>query len=365
MPCSSRPAASTAPRIKRALAVVAAICLGGLAAGAGPAPAAFPGANGKIAFSSNRAGNADIWVMSPTGRNPVNLTPSSPAFDRLPNWRADGRKIVFESDLETPGNPAPNGFGSPDFEIFTMNADGTDRTQITFNELDDEDPAWSPDGRRIVFERDLDPVRGEVDYDIFTMKASGAEQRNITNHPDPEDHAPNWSPDGRRIAFASDRDGDAEIYTVNPDGSHLRQLTSNASFDGLPNWSPDGGRIAFQSNRDDADTHEVEIYTMRATGRDQRRLTIHALPDLRPAWSPNGCKIAFYGFPDVTAEDPFANEEIFTINVDGSDQQQLTNDPPNDPRFDFAPDWQPLRNHHGHDHGRGGRDQAARRSCRS
>ena len=97
---------------------------------------------------------------------------------------------------------------------------------------------------------------------------------------------------------------------------------------------------------------------MRATGRDQRRLTFHALPDFMPAWSPNSCKIAYYGFPDVTAEDPFANEDIFTINVDGSDQRQLTNDPPNDPRFDFAPDWQPLRDHHG------ARDDADRWSSR-
>ena len=178
---SFRPAALAAARLKRVLVVVAAVCVGGLAAGVGPALAAFPGANGKIAFASNRAGNPDIWVMSPTGRNPVNLTPSSPAFDRFPNWRADGRKIVFESNLETPGNPAPEGFESPDFEIFTINADGSNRTQITFNELDDGDPAWSPDGRQIVFERNLDPVQEEGNYDIFTIKASGAEERNITN----------------------------------------------------------------------------------------------------------------------------------------------------------------------------------------
>ena len=147
--------------------------------------------------------------MSPTGRNPVNLTPSSPAFDRFPNWWADGRKIVFQSDRETPGNPVPEGFESPDYEIFAMNADGSDVRQITFNELDDEEPAWSPDGRRIVFQRDFDPVRGQINYDIFTMTASGADERNITNHPDPVDVAPNWSPDGRRIAFASDRDGDS------------------------------------------------------------------------------------------------------------------------------------------------------------
>ena len=141
----------------------------------------------------------------------------------------------------------------------------------------------------------------------------------------------------------------------------------NTSFDGLPNWSPDGRRIAFQSFRDLPEEHPIDIYTMRATGRDQRRVTFNELPDLLPAWSPDGCKIAFHGFPDSTAEDQFANEDVFTINVDGSDQRQLTHDPPNDPRFDFAPDWQPLRDHHhGNDrnHAHAAREQADRSRCR-
>ena len=140
--------------------------------GAAPALGAFPGENGRILFESFRAGGEerDIWTMGPNGRHPVNLTAGSPAFDGRASWRPDGRKIVFMSDRATPGNPTPPGFPGPDFEIFVMNADGSNQTQITFNDRDDEAPAWSPDGSMIVFSRDLDPVRGQVDNDIYTMQ---------------------------------------------------------------------------------------------------------------------------------------------------------------------------------------------------
>jgi Tol biopolymer transport system component len=197
----------------RILYALAVICLGGLVTGVSPALGAFPGANGKIAFHSDRdgdGGDLDIWTMSPSGNNLFSLTANSEE-DQLANWRADGRKLAFMSDRETASNPTPAGFPGPDFEIFVMNADGSNPTQITFNALDDEDPAWSPNGKRIVFQRDFDPVRGQVDYDILTMKADGTGEKNVTNSPGVQDFQPNWSPNGRRIAFSSERDGDAEI----------------------------------------------------------------------------------------------------------------------------------------------------------
>jgi Tol biopolymer transport system component len=320
------------PRILRTLAV---ICVGGLAAGVSPALGAFPGDNGKIAFDSDRdGGDIDIWTMSPSGSNLVNLTANSEGLDGLANWRADGRKLAFMSDRVTATNP------EADFEIFVMNADGSRQTQITFNELDDENPAWSPDGKRIVFQRDLDPVRGQVDYDIFTMKADGSNQQNRTNNPALLDVDPNWSPNGRRIAFSSDRDGDGEIYTMRPNGSGVRQLTFNdGPFDGAPNWSPDGRSIAFDSDRDATEEtpFQVEIYTMRADGDDQTRLTFHDLADFFPAWSPDGRQIAFSSFQEASEENP-DNAEIFTMRADGSDQVNRTRHP----AFDIAPDWQPL-----------------------
>jgi TolB protein len=329
----------------RILCALAVISLGVLATGASPALGAFPGDNGKIVFDSDRdGGDPDIWTMSPNGSNQVNLTASSEAADVLASWRADGKKIAFMSDRETPTNPTPPGLPGPDFEIFVMNADGSSQRQITFNALDDEAPAWSPDGKMIVFQRDLDPVRGQIDYDILTMRASGGDERNLTNSPGVQDFDPDWSPDGRRIAFASERDGDDEIYTMRPNGSRVRQITFNdGPFDFHPNWSPDGRKIAFASDRDAVPEtpFQVEIYTMRANGRDQTRLTFDDLSDEFPAWSPDGHQITFLSFRDVTPGNEF-NAEVFTMRADGGNQMNRTNNL----AFDGAPDWQPLDNDH-------------------
>jgi Tol biopolymer transport system component len=144
---------------------------------------------------------------------------------------------------------------------------------------------------------------------------------------------PAWSPDGTKIAFATNRDGNYEIYTMNPDGTGPTRLTNNTSSDYEPAWSPDGTKIAFATNRDGND----EIYTMNADASNQTRLTNNTAVDAAPAWSPDGTKIAFKSTGDT---DPFAYRyEIYTMNADGSSQTNLTNNPGAD---DSVPDWQPV-----------------------
>jgi Tol biopolymer transport system component len=319
------------PRLTGILRTLAVICVGGLAAGVSPAVAAFPGGNGRIAFDSDRdaGGDIDIWTMRPNGSDPINLTADSAAFDGIESWRADGRKIAFQSNRVTATNP--NGT----FQIFVMNADGSDPTQITFTDVNNNDaPAWSPDGRKIVFVRHMfqgDPDPDVDNHDVWTMDADGSNQRNLTNN-FAEDQEPNWSPDGKRIAFRSDRTGSNEVYTFKPNGSMLRQLTFTPGFDGGPNWSPDSRMIAFDTERDG----NSEIYKMRADGSHPVRLTRNPAFDLVAAWSPDGRKVAFTSDRDASAEHP-DNFEVYTMRADGSHQMNLTYNP----AFDFLSDWQP------------------------
>jgi Tol biopolymer transport system component len=297
-----------------------ALSLPGLAIAASPATgAAFPGENGRIAFVSERhGGDPDIWTMNPDGSNPVNLTANSNGLDAAPSWSPDGHKIVFWSNRRNRG-ANPEG----DTEIFVMNADGSNQTQLTFNRRDDSDPTWSADGRKILFLREFSPG----DSDLFTMNRDGTQHRNLTNSPGVLDFEPNWSPDGRRISFASDRDDDLEVYTIRPDGSQLRQLTFNNASDGGANWSPDGQQLAFETDRDG----NAEIYTMRADGSDPTRLTFNDAFEFLAAWSPDGRKIAF-------STDRDGQLEVYTMRPNGSGQTNLTRHP----AADLGPEWQPL-----------------------
>jgi Tol biopolymer transport system component len=127
--------------------------------------------------------------------------------------------------------------------------------------------------------------------DIWTVDPDG---RRLTDLTKPQktkgnDSDPQWSPDGKRIAFVSDRDGSGDIWVMNVDGTGARNLTHTPGGNLNPRWSPDGKRIAFTSFRDG----DAEIYVMTADGAEQTNLTKADGDDLQPVWSPDGTQIAF------------------------------------------------------------------------
>ena len=220
----------------------------------------------RIAFSSNRDGDWDIYVMNADGSGVTQLTDNADD-DRNPDWSPDGRQIAFSS-----GPPDGN------LDIYVMNADGSGVTRLTDHPGLDQSPDWSPDGGHIAF---TSVRQDDEDWNIYVMNADGSGVMRLTNHPE-LDRNPAWSPDGRRIAFSSDRDGDWDIYVMNADGSGLTRLTDNAELDRWPAWSPDGRRIAFTSDRDG----DWDIYVMNADGSGVTRLADHPEWDAEPAWSP-------------------------------------------------------------------------------
>ena len=113
-------------------------------------------------------------------------------------------------------------------------------------------------------------MRINTPHGVYVVNADGSGVRNLTRKPRGAAYAaPAWSPDGRKIVFAGARDGNSEIYLMNADGSGQRNLTLDPAYDGDPGWSPDGQKITFVSNRDGL----YEVYVMNADGSGQRTLT--------------------------------------------------------------------------------------------
>ena len=280
-----------------------------------PARAAFTGRNGKIAFAVNQGavGDSEIVAINGNGSGAVNLT-DNPVEDTAPAWSPTGALLAFVRDV---------GGGS---EIFVMNADGSGQTNLTNSSAGviNSQPAWSPDGTRIVFASN----RTSGNTDIWVMDANGANPTRLTTDAGSDDQ-PAWSPDGSKILFSRES---ANIFVMNADGSSQTDLTKGAgTLNVEPNWSPDGSRIAFASNRTSGNT---DVWIMDASGANPVRLTTSSGVDIQPAWSPDGSQIAFASDRDG------ADFDIFVMNADGSNPTNLTSLTAG--FQDTEPAWQPI-----------------------
>ena len=305
-----------------ALAVLAAMILAIGAAWPDAAYAALPGKNGKIAFYTNRDGNLEIYVMDADGSNPTNLT-NNAAADSSPGWSPDGTKIAFSSDRD--GNS----------EIWVMDADGSNPTRLTNNTPTEVNgaPVWSPDGTKIAFVRAAAPGFPSV-RQVWVMNADGSNQTNLSNTNTTADENPAWSPDGTKIAFSRNNPPApgtvGDIWVMDANGANQTQLTFNFPFDtGQPDWSPDGAKIAFIRF---SPALNYEVYVMNADGTNQVQLTNTPTGESIPRWSPDGTKIAFNTDRD-------GNTEVYVMGPDGSNPTNLTN---NNAALDAVGSWQPL-----------------------
>ncbi len=275
-----------------------------------PTLTATPWATGRIAFTSERDGNREVYVMHADGTGVQNLT-RNPAQDSDPSWAPLRDRLAFVSDRS----------GTSD--IFVMNADGSGVTQLTFSLSDQIHPAWSPNGAFIAYVSNEDG-----DWEIWLVAASGGGAVQLTQN-DAWDSYPAWSPDSLRIVYTSARDGDYELYQYDLVARSETRLTSHPASDAFPAWSPDGTSIAFTSARDG----QLELYVLELTSVPVpiRRLTYSSSAQAAnryPSWSDDGLWLAFTSWRD-------GNAEIYVMHRDGWGLTNVTAHP----ATDESPAW--------------------------
>ena len=228
-----------------------------------PTPNAGPG---RLVFERVGNGLADVYAIDASGKNLEQLT-TSLAIDDWAVWSPDTLKILFQSDrIANPSAPVH-------FQIYVMNSDGSSVGKLTtIDSVDSYQPAWSPNGTKIIFGSNRDG-NGE----IYVMNPDGTAPVNLTNNAG-SDLTPAWSPDGSKIAFESNREGDYAVWVMNADGSNPVRLTEPRPPSGAPSWSPDGTRIAYEQNGD--------IWVMNVDGSRKIRVTGGFWADGLPRWRP-------------------------------------------------------------------------------
>jgi Tol biopolymer transport system component/class 3 adenylate cyclase len=201
-----------------------------------PGPEYFPSLSpdGKsLIYVSRASGNWDIYLQRVGGRNPTNLTKDSTADDTQPAFSPDGERIVFRSEREGGG-------------IYLMGATGESARRLSdfgYN------PVWSPDGERVLVatESVIEPSTRPTKSQLWTINVSDGDRHLVTEG---DALQPNWSPHRHRIAYwGRPQGGQGDVWTISADGHDSVRVTSEASMDWNPVWSPDGRYLYFCSDR--------------------------------------------------------------------------------------------------------------------
>ena len=184
----------------------------------------------RLAFTSARSGNRELYVVDvPTGTL-RRLTWSERSEDVEPAWSPDGSQVVWASGAEG------------DHDLLRTRVDRPRAVRLTRGPADDREPSWAPNGRRIAFASDAQGA-----FDLWSVAAPGGEPE-VFHDALGEARSPDWHPSGDRLAFTGLGEGGADVWLAGLDGTS-RRLTTSAGYDGRPDWSPDGGSLAFLRGR--------------------------------------------------------------------------------------------------------------------
>jgi Tol biopolymer transport system component len=336
-----------------------------------------------LGYDPEDFGDEEIFIMNTDGTNQVNLTNNPREGDSFPAWSRDGKSIVysrygclttmsatdpsqrtqlskgkctgtdsgmfpdwFQPEKNTAAGKAFSCSPAISFmderkgqvDIFAINSDGSGLQQLTDDAAQELAMSWSPDGSQLVFQRT--ELNGSPD--LYLRNLDGSELLNLTGHPG-EDWSPAWSPDGRKIAFYSDRSEGMALYwmdvsqILSDDQERMASIIPGTEMGAWPSWSPDGKQFVYRQELPGND----EIFVVDVDGTNPVNLTQHKANDLSPDWSPDGQTIIFESIRD-------GNYEIYAVDPDGGNLRRLTNHPLEDQHARWSPDGSAiLYSHHG------------------
>ena len=265
------------------------------------------GAETMVYFYANRDGNTDIYQRSFSDETLIPLTQDT-GYDDSPAVSPDGKQVVF---LSARDDPDPH-FPDLKYEIYLLTLDGMQLTRLTQTPYAEDHPAWSPDGKELLYDADAD---GDGYYEIYRMNLESGQTERLT-HNAANDQFADWSPDGKQIAFSSDRQGNWDIFIMDADGANQRALTDAPAWELFPAWSPDGKQIAYNGLA--PRSRNTDVYLMLADGSSSRQLTDAPGFDENPAWTADGSRICFQSNRD-------GNFNLYCMAPDGSSQIAITN----------------------------------------
>lgn len=258
----------------------------------------------KIVFVSNKTGNEDIFSMNLDGSELTQLT-DHPGMDTYPSVSPDGKKIAYTSDID----------GT--WQLVLMNWDGTEKVQITNNRKSGY-PTWSFDGRYIFFEMYIDG-----DWELYRIDSGGSNVKRLTFNPNADDWHPYSHPFQCKVFYESGTIGHEDIYIMDCDGENIKKVSENNRRKRVPAISIDAKLIAFMGY----EGKNSNIFIMDNNGENIQKLTDNPENCGHPDISPDNAYITYEGLVN-------GQNEIFIMNIDGSNKIQLTDIP--------GHDWDPV-----------------------
>lgn len=260
--------------------------------------------NTKIAFTSKRDGNYELYMMDYDGHNQTRLT-FSKTEDYMPAWSTDGKKIAYTS------------YSGDNAGLYLLDIEKSVRETISI-EGTNYAPSFSPDGKNLAFCSTKDSMNSE----IFVHRFSNKRVRNLTKNK-AEDTAPSWSPTGRQIAFTSDRGGNPQLYVMEAEGGNVRRISTGGNYFDGASWSPDGQQIVFVARVD----RIFDLYVVNLQSNEIYKLTESNAVNESPCWAPDGRHIVF-------SSDLSGSIQLWSIDYDGTNLKQLSFEGENK-----LPDW--------------------------